>query len=88
MQKECSRNGLDHHRGRREQAIRHDDRRRGPGNVARVLGGMRHHHEEGDADAGAEDHDRAEHVEIFEGQIRHRGFAPPPRPALHKLERR
>jgi hypothetical protein len=32
---------------------------------------MRHHHEEGDANARAKDDHRAEDVEIFENEIRH-----------------
>src|SRR5215475_15778174 len=35
---------------------------------------MRHQHEEGDARAGAEDHDGAKHMKIFYCQIEHQRF--------------
>jgi hypothetical protein len=58
--------------GQREDEVGDDDDFRRPGDESGVTAAMRHQHE-GDAHAGAEDHDGAEHVQIFDEEIeRHR----------------
>src|ERR1700676_499358 len=66
--------GLQDHRGQREQHVGDHHRRRGARDISRIATLMRHQHEEGDATAGTENDDGAEYMQIFDQEICRHGF--------------